>query len=172
MSRPDPQYDRIYLASIRFDPDREVEWFTLLLEGNTKYDLILTSPDGYLVFFRDASQAQHYLEAHGGEAFRQFSPAPIEVLHECDVAQTLYFLHNKQQDEIACIVETLNTLFDFVAATRSEMPGEYREHLERLADHFTFHRNINLDSQEKELATNGILWCVGAIVCKSHFLAD
>jgi hypothetical protein len=157
------------LLAISLDPDKsDPELYGLVLEGVDDRPLLLKDR---ILFFRDASQAEEILHAHGAH----FTADKVDVAKPffwCDVAQTLHLLQSGGIDDDACVLGAINCLLDLVKATGIQVPAETKAGLHSIANYCTMSKDLTKYMEEEgdyssEPLTDAVLWCVGAVAVKS-----
>jgi len=167
-----PAKPELFLVGFRLDPSVEdAQFYTLVMlqDGEEKPLLV----DGRLVFFRRLDAAARAL-AQAPEEFRnaQTPPADMELL--CDLAQALYVINTQESDEEGVLLDCIACLDTLVRATGLSVPLEYGRTLATLSGHLEKSGELTqwLASGElrREQVEDALLWCIGAIACKSRWL--
>ena len=170
----------IYLIGFILDPDLEApQLYTLYFcsDGRdnpiVEYDRPILH-DGKIVFFTTLDLAQSAFRLAEAE-LGYLEPNFEKVTMICDIAFILYMVYCQDFDDSATIVHSLNLIFDLVKATRLTMPEQYKKALYKFAGHLTFDKEYASFFTENDIARTlieAVLWCVGAIVCKSKILTN
>ena len=169
-------FEQIYIVGVRIYPDNvDANLYALVLYNEVARgddNRPLTS-DGRIVFFADPKDARRAL-ALGDSAFRKYERPPDSVAVVYDLAAVTTLIRGGEEDGNGIVADTLNELFDFVAATRFRLSGAFKDVLFQLADHTTFDKSLSAffgsNDGQRELAENAFLWCVGAVAMSSRLL--
>lgn len=167
------EIDGVSLIGFRINPDSESpDVYTLMTYGAKEMPIVV---NGQLLFFRSPTSTAVVYEFFE-ESIKKLASLPTETDAICDVAAMLHIINHQDSDESATVLNCLNTLFDLVNATQLTIPTAYKKMLYNLADHLTFNQDfadyINQQGLERANITNGVLWCIGAIVVNSRILVE
>lgn len=167
-------YEQVYLVGIRLSAaSGGPEYYSLVLYNevarNDKNRPL--TREKRIVLFSQIASADSVLRM-GDVAFRKYSPFTGEVAYVYDVPQLVALLQHGERDEGALVLNFINELLDFVAATMVRMPEWAKVTLESLADHATFNSNLgeyfDQGGHSRSQALDAVLWSLGAIVSSAE----
>ncbi|MFN8647613.1 MAG: hypothetical protein U0104_12665 [Gemmatimonadales bacterium] len=170
-------FEQLQLIGIRVSPAAlEPEYHALVLyhevARNDKNRPM--THEGRLIFFSKPTSANNALRL-GDPAFRKYAPFAGEVSYVYDIPKVVDLILRGEEDPGAQVLNLINELFDFVAATPLPMPTWARKALEDLADYATFDRDLEGffkdDPGSRKLSADAVIWSVGA-VCLSAELVE
>jgi hypothetical protein len=164
------QVEGVALIGFRLNPNTETaELFTLMAFGFRDFPV---KDDRQVVFFTKPALAHQAYERFP-EEIRELGPPPSEVSLVCDIAGALHIIESKAHDDSATVLNCLNTLFDLIDATDLEWSTDYKNALQRLADHLTFDTDLTLffgEQVSRNHAIDALLWCVGAVTVNAKII--
>jgi hypothetical protein len=170
----------VWLVGVQLDPDSAhagsgPELYTLLFEAKDERPVVSR---GRIVLFTLPELAGAALQMEDDAEVREGLTVTDDVYAVYPMGQALSLIRdaNDAHDEEASIVDCLNLLFDCVDAIGLPLPAEYREPMQRLADHLTFSKSLSEFGEAvpgwREPVLNGILWCLGAVAANSIVLTS
>lgn len=145
------------------------EFYTLLAVGGENERPIVA--DSRLLFFRRPQAANEALALDRDLA--KLGPAPQEIETFCDVAEALHLVNSQDTDPDGVVLDCLLVFDDLVRATKLHMPDRYQGILTELAARLTERASLHdifRAPSLREHVEDALLWCIGAIVIKSHMI--
>ena len=171
-SRSNHAHEELVLVGFRIDGQHDgPQFYTLLAVGGDNERPIVA--DGRVVFFTRPELAGKALALDN--SLQGLSPIPSEMETFCDVAEALHLVNSQETDPDGVVLECLLVFDDIVRATKLHMPDRYQGLLTELAARLTERdslKKIFSSPQLREHVEDALLWCVGAIAVKSHFLSE
>lgn len=160
----------VYLIGIRLSNNIAPELYTLVVCGNKDTPLF---SDGKFIFFSSTDFVNVAFEMLD-EKIKQKSTHPKELSLVVDIPLTLKLLRKNKLDKEATVLNCLNTLFDFLDFSKSDLSNNFKQILFGLTDHLTFHANFDDYLKEKQISrqeiVDAILWCIGSIFVRAKLL--
>lgn len=161
---------RLYIVGFRLGPDSDgaPEVYAVCVGDDRP-----VSADGRIVWFTTIGLAAQAVGLDDDPRVRSLA-VPSELHGMYDVALALRRLADETTDPDATIINVLNLLLDFLAATPVAWIPEIGSLLHPLADRLTFHREFGTFIDQSDSGRIAILdavrWAVGAIVLHSRIL--
>lgn len=169
----DENYEEVFLVGVRLQPPpHEFDIYALVLyyevaRGDKNRPLTSGSR---IVFFRNIAHANRALSL-GDAAFRKYGKAPAEPACMYDVPEVLARVQHGDADDHAAVLNLLNELADFVAATGHTMPERYQQALAQFANWLTFDKNYSgffeAHGVERTDILDAIIWSIGAVTTRA-----
>ena len=173
ISHANPNLEQVYLVGVRLlEGSATPDYFSLVLyyeaarnDGNRPL-----VHQGKIVFFKHAGAADRVLRL-GDVAFRKYAPFKGELSIKYDVPEVLRLIRDGDRDAGGIIVTFLNELLDFLAASKDSPSEDARLLLAGLADHVTFHQDLDdyfgMRRGLRRETLDAILWAIGSVVASS-----
>jgi hypothetical protein len=157
-----------YIVGIRLHSDREYPEFYSALYINSK-NVALTA-GGKLAFFNTFDR--------GSELLTKFAPESLDedrylsaVSGVCDMPLMMDIVKTGRFDREGIVVNTINTLTDFLYTIDVIIPEFHKTPLYSIADFCTFDRSIATFFRESNVTSQQLLdacyWCLGAVQMNS-----
>jgi hypothetical protein len=162
--------ERLALIGIRCDPETPgADFYSLFICGGKDRPL---RAGGRILLAADPAWARRMAQMSDEDVGGFSIPTVPEAT--CDVAMALHLLTSGDSDQGAAVLVCLNTLFDLVEFAEQPWPDEFRDLLVRLADQLTFDPDFGellaTDEAHRQIAVDGILWCLGAAMARATFV--
>ncbi len=164
--------EKLFLIGFRLDPKSSYpDFYAIFSEGENLWPLNI---EKQIILFQNKKDSQTALDTFIQHEGLDAAKCPENEALVIDLAQTFFLITKGSEDSSAFILNAINILTDMLALTESNFLQYFKNDLDLLANHLTFHKSFGELFERGDLVRNEVLealqWLLGVVISKSMFV--